>query len=216
MSVWGFGMSQEWRRIVAPVVAEGWTEPRKTRITLVLPSALSIEWSGPRLYRVTGQAELGMLLCVADTPDGTPGDRVLVEHKVYERLLTRLDAPRSYFFVHPCGLPIWRDPAGGLTFSTKFTPIARCPQCNDEIRLDDCAPLANGPAAFTIEVGPAFDEAVFQRMATVATLTSAVPRRFRVEATVGPWMAVFLARQKGVQRTALEGYGLAAPLREAA
>jgi len=71
-------------------------------------------------------------------------------------------------------------------------------------------------AAFTIEVGPAFDEAVFQRMATVATLTSAVPRRFRVEAPVGPWMAVFLARQKGVQRTALEGYGLAAPLREAA
>ena len=145
-----------------------------------------------------------------------PGDRVLVEHKVYERLLTRLDAPRSYFFVHPCGLPIWRDPAGGLTFSTKFAPIARCPQCNDEIRLDDCAPLANGPAAFTIEVGPAFDEAVFQRMATVATLTSAVPRRFRVEAPVGPWMVVFLARQKGVQRTALEGYGLAAPLREAA
>ena len=76
MSVWGFGMSQEWRRIVAPVVAEGWTEPRKTRITLVLPSALSIEWSGPRLYRVTGQAELGMLLCVADTPDGTPWYRL--------------------------------------------------------------------------------------------------------------------------------------------
>lgn len=216
MSVWGFGLSQEWRRIVAPVVAEGWTEPRRTRITLLLPSALLIEWNGERVYRVTSQVELGKVLCVAGMPDGTPGERVLIEHNVYERLLTRLDPPRDYFFVHPCGLPIWRDPVGGLMFTTKFTLTTRCPQCNDEIRLDDCAALANGPAVFTIEVGPAFNEAVFQHMATAATLTSAVPRRYRVEAPVGPWMAVFLARQKGVQRIALEGHGCAAPLREAA